>query len=496
MKKRFFSNNRKARCHRNISKEEQRALEILRNYDDIIIKQADKGSAVVILDRDRHVAEAMRQLNDSEVYILLKKDPTVDMIKIVNGRVEKLQKDGCISHSTVKYLMVNNDAKAGRFYLLPEIHKKNCPRRPVISSCNTPTEKIAPFVDNQLKPLVSQIPSFVKDTNHFLNKLKGMYVCMYVCMVRILLDRLIKNICPIIVPEAQCGFTEGRGTVDMVFTARQLQEKCIEQRLPLYQVFVDLTKAFDTVNRDALWIILGKIGCPPTFVRMFQELHRDMKARVTFNGKLSEEFAVDNGVKQGGIPAPTLFSIYFAMLLTYTFKDCDKGVYIRFRTTGSVFNLRRFNTKTKNFSSLIRELLYADDADFVSHSEEVLQEIMNLFSTACDAFGLTISIKKTKVMFTPVPGAPYVEPDIFVKETRLEVVDTFVYLGSTISKDGSLDAEINLRTQKASTAFGKLEKRVWSDRGITIKTKISVYSTCILTALLYSSECWTTIKGI
>ena len=50
----------------------------------------------------------------------------------------------------------------------------------------------------------------------------------------------------------QCGFTEDRGTVDMVFTARQLQEKCIEQRLPLYQVFVDLTKAFDTVNRDAL----------------------------------------------------------------------------------------------------------------------------------------------------------------------------------------------------------------------------------------------------
>ena len=128
----------------------------------------------------------------------------------------------------------------------------------------------------------------------------------------------------------------------------------------------------------------------------------------------------------------------------------------------------------------------------MSHSEEDLQEIINPFFTACDAFGLTISIKKTKVMFTPVPGAPYVEPEIFVKKTRLEVVDTFVYLGSTISRDGSLDAEINLRTQKVSTAFGKLEKRVWSDRGITIKNKISVYSTCILTALLYSSEYWTT----
>ena len=123
-------------------------------------------------------------------------------------------------------------------------------------------------------------------------------------------------------------------------------------------------------------------------MRLFQELHRDMKVRVTFNGKPSEEFAVDNGVKQGDIPAPTLFYNYFAMLLTYAFKDCDKGVYIRFRTTGSVFSLRRF--KTKNFSSLIRELLYADDADFVSHSEEDLQEIMNLFFTAVSYTHLTL----------------------------------------------------------------------------------------------------------
>jgi len=55
----------------------------LRNYDDIIIKQADKGSVVVILDRDKYVAEAMRQLNDSEVYISLRDDPTVDMIRLM-----------------------------------------------------------------------------------------------------------------------------------------------------------------------------------------------------------------------------------------------------------------------------------------------------------------------------------------------------------------------------------------------------------------------------
>ena len=81
LEKEIFSSNLKAQCHRNISREEQKALENVRNYDDIVIKQADKGSAVVILDRDKYVAEAMRQLNDSEVYISLRDDPTADMIR-------------------------------------------------------------------------------------------------------------------------------------------------------------------------------------------------------------------------------------------------------------------------------------------------------------------------------------------------------------------------------------------------------------------------------
>jgi hypothetical protein len=267
---------------------------------------------------------------------------------------------------------------------------------------------------------------------------------------KLLLNRLTKWVCPSVIPESQSGFRSGRGTMDMIFSARQLQEKCIEHRVALYQVFVDLTKAFDTVNRSSLWIILGKLGCPPEFVNMFKQLHRDMKARFNFNGSLSEPIAIDNGVKQGDIPAPTLFSIFLAVTLSYAFQDCDIGVFIHFRTTGKVFNLTRFNAKSKTFQTLVRELLYADDADFVAHTEEDMQAIMNLFSKACTAFGLTISLKKTKVMFTPPPGHPYVEPNIFVEGTKLDVVDSFVYLGSTLSRDISLDSEIHLRIKEAT----------------------------------------------
>ena len=174
LERKIFSHDLRVHYQRNISKEEQEALENLRGYDDIVIKQADKGSAVVVMDREKYVNEAMRQLNDENVYIPLKKDPTAEMIKKINARIITLHDDGYISDSTLQYLLINSDARAGRFYLLPKIHKTNCSGRPVIPGCNTPTEKISAFVDQQLKPLVPLTPSYVKDTNDFLTKLKDM----------------------------------------------------------------------------------------------------------------------------------------------------------------------------------------------------------------------------------------------------------------------------------------------------------------------------------
>ena len=66
----------------------------------------------------------------------------------------------------------------------------------------------------------------------------------------------------------------------MIFTARQLQEKCQEQNADLYMTLVDLTKAFNTVSRDGLWIIMTKFGCPPRFIPMVRQFHVGMQARV------------------------------------------------------------------------------------------------------------------------------------------------------------------------------------------------------------------------
>ena len=72
-------------------------------------------------------------------------------------------------------------------------------------------------------------------------------------LARVLLNRLYEHLERSgLLPESQCGFRKNRRTIDMIFTARQLQEKCQEQNVDLYMTFVDLTKAFHTVSRGTL----------------------------------------------------------------------------------------------------------------------------------------------------------------------------------------------------------------------------------------------------
>lgn len=89
-------------------------------------------------------------------------------------------------------------------------------------------------------------------------------------LAKVMLHRLVKNITEKLLPESQCGFIRNRSTVDMVLTARQLHEKCREQYQDFFIAFIDLSKAIHAVNRELLWSILLKFGCPQRFVNIFQ----------------------------------------------------------------------------------------------------------------------------------------------------------------------------------------------------------------------------------
>ena len=190
--------------------------------------------------------------------------------------------------------------------------------------------------------------------------------------------------------EAQCGFQPGSSTIDMVFTMRQIQEKCIEQQMDLYSVFTDLKKkAFDTVNREAFWSVLFKLGCPRKFTKLMRLFHDIMTGRVLSNGEYSNSFAISNGVKQGCVLAPVLLNLFFTQVLLHAVLDL--GVYIKYRLDGSLFDLRHLSAQTKTLEKLITEDLFAGDCALMAHRENHQQIIVDRFADAARLFGLTMS---------------------------------------------------------------------------------------------------------
>ena len=167
---------------------------------------------------------------------------------------------------------------------------------------------------------------------------------------RILLNRLSTDKTPEVVPETQRGFRGNRSSVDMIFCLRQLQGKCIEQDRPLYMVFVDFSKAFDTVGRRGLWQLLRKCGRPEKFTTMIEALYTGMMANVSVGGEVSEPFSVTNGVKQGCVLAPTLFSIFLSAMLDEAFRDMEDGIHIQSRQSADLFNVAHFKAKDQDYS--------------------------------------------------------------------------------------------------------------------------------------------------
>ena len=156
--------------YNNLTREERGSLFDLKNDKTIVIKGADKGSAVVVWDRDDYIQEAEKQLRDKEIYEEVSNDPQ-PLIDTIHRAVRKIRKRGDLSADCIKYFMVK-DPKFARFYLLPKIHKRleNVPGRPVISNCGFYTENISAFLDFNLQPLAREVKSYIKDTNDFLKK--------------------------------------------------------------------------------------------------------------------------------------------------------------------------------------------------------------------------------------------------------------------------------------------------------------------------------------
>jgi hypothetical protein len=164
-----------APTHQNISSDERTALAELIKADNIIIKPADKGSAVVIQNRDDYISEGIRQLSNTNFYVETRDNLTHLHNDLITDLIKHMHTSGEISDKCKSYL-INESPRTSQLYLLPKIHKNQSPvpGRPIVSANNSPTEKISQFADFFLQPLVQTTKSYVKDTTDFINHIEAL----------------------------------------------------------------------------------------------------------------------------------------------------------------------------------------------------------------------------------------------------------------------------------------------------------------------------------
>ena len=161
------------RCKHNLTSNQLSRLFNLSENEHIIFKKADKGSNIVIWDKVLYKEEAHRQLKNTNYYMKLPNDISHKVKEKVDKLTTKMFENREINEKTFLYLM-EGGTRTSVFYMLPKIHKnrQNPPGRPIVSSVNSPTEKISQMTDILLRPWAQKGRSFICDTPDFIGKIK------------------------------------------------------------------------------------------------------------------------------------------------------------------------------------------------------------------------------------------------------------------------------------------------------------------------------------
>ena len=156
----------------NINKEEVQALVELKRDSSKVILTADKGVALVIMDKPDYNTKAQELLNDRKTYKEINTDPTNKLKTKLLSLLKKIKAEGGIEEQLYKK-MYPTGAVAPKFYGLPKIHKRDIPLRPIVSSRGSINYEVAKELSRILRPLVGKFPHHITNTGDFVQQVRG-----------------------------------------------------------------------------------------------------------------------------------------------------------------------------------------------------------------------------------------------------------------------------------------------------------------------------------
>ncbi|PSN43351.1 hypothetical protein C0J52_15555 [Blattella germanica] len=274
-----------------------------------------------------------------------------------------------------------------------------------------------------------------------------------------------------VVGDYQCGFRQGRSTVDQIFTIRQILEKCKEFGIDTHHLFIDFRSAYDSIDRNNLYAAMEDLEIPKKLITLVKVTMENTQSKIKIQNKLSNPVTIKNGVRQGDSLSCLLFNIALEKVIR------DAGI----------------NTRGTIFYKSVQILAYADDIDIIARTPRAMREAFVSFEKAARKMNLQINEGKTKYMPVTKKAPPGEPAFLEIGSYKFEIVCRFTYLGSEVNSRNNVSSEIQKRILSANKCYYGLRKHLKS-KLLLRKTKVLMYKVLVKPVLIYGAETWVLSK--
>ena len=238
---------------------------------------------------------------------------------------------------------------------------------------------------------------------------------------------------------------------------------------PTFVAFIDLKKAFDSVDRALLWHRLVHYGINGKFLDLLKSLYCHTKYQVRVNGSISEPFPVTSGVKQGCLLSPTLFNVFINSLIG-EIKKLGLGV-----RCGEV---------------LLAILMFADDIALIAETEQELQKMLDSLFSWCSTWRLFINSTKSKVVHFRPKSQTRSSFNFKCGPDSLETVPSYKYLGIWLNEHLDFQSCIKPLADSGRKALALLMSKSKQFGNFPYEVFTSLYESLVVPRLDYAAGIW------
>ena len=236
----------------------------------------------------------------------------------------------------------------------------------------------------------------------------------------------------------QFGFEKATSTTDACFVLKEVIHKYTKKKGKVFSAFIDLSKAFDRVDHFILGNMLLERNVPVDVVMILMNYLRNQSAKIVWDGESGDYFAIDKGVRQGGILSPFLFKLYI---------------------DGIIKSIDEMNIGCKLGHVRINILAYADDLVLISDTQEHLEKMYIKLLGNIEELKLLVNRNKSKCVIFENSRFGNQIAELRLGNDVLENVNNYRYLGHVIERNLNDAKDIEYRLNQFYARFNSTYRK-------------------------------------